>query len=141
MLRLELSNFTIINFISSEGEDCEIQFGETVLLPVADAYRRDRPDYDPNFDDLDDMLQFYIALDVGFNIKSFIFFYELSNFEFKFFVYLKILKIFAMHVFLSLIELEIKIPRKIIWRAQLNPWNDNGDCKCSFDNRLFNGHL
>ncbi|XP_033226954.1 nucleoredoxin-like isoform X2 [Belonocnema kinseyi] len=51
----------IILFV--EGEDCEIQFGETVLLPAADAYRRDRPDYDPNFDDLDDMLQFHIALD------------------------------------------------------------------------------
>lgn len=59
----------IIPFLS-EGEDCEIQFGETVLLPAADAYRRDRPDYDPNFDDLDDMLQFYIALDVReFNEK------------------------------------------------------------------------
>ncbi|XP_043471792.1 nucleoredoxin-like [Leptopilina heterotoma] len=51
----------IILFV--EGDDCEIHFGETVLLPAADAYRRDRPDYDPNFDDLDDMLQFFIALD------------------------------------------------------------------------------
>ncbi|EFN83931.1 nucleoredoxin [Harpegnathos saltator] len=52
----------IILFV--EGEDCEIQFGESVLLPTAQAYRRDRPDYDPNYDDPDDdTLQFYIALD------------------------------------------------------------------------------
>ncbi|KAG5321355.1 NXN protein, partial [Pseudoatta argentina] len=47
-----------------EGEDCEIQFGESVLLPAAQAYRRDQPDYDLNYDDPeDDSLQFYIALD------------------------------------------------------------------------------
>ncbi|XP_034945696.1 nucleoredoxin-like isoform X2 [Chelonus insularis] len=51
----------IILFV--EGEDCEIQFGESVLLPSAEAYRREKPDYDPNYDDPDDMLQFYIALD------------------------------------------------------------------------------
>ncbi|XP_001607483.1 nucleoredoxin [Nasonia vitripennis] len=51
----------IILFV--EGEDCEIQFGESVLLPAAEMYRRDRPDYDPNYDDPDDTLQFYIALD------------------------------------------------------------------------------
>lgn len=52
----------IILFV--EGEDYEIQFGESVLLPVAQAYRRDQPDYDPNYDDPEaDMLQFYIALD------------------------------------------------------------------------------
>ncbi|EZA48862.1 Nucleoredoxin [Ooceraea biroi] len=52
----------IILFV--EGEDCEIQFGESVLLPAAQAYRRDQPDYDPNYDDPDDdTLQFYIALD------------------------------------------------------------------------------
>ncbi|KAH0564652.1 hypothetical protein KQX54_013281 [Cotesia glomerata] len=53
----------IILFVASEGEDCEIQFGESVLLPAAETYRRDRPDYDPNYDDPDDTLQFYIALD------------------------------------------------------------------------------
>ncbi|KAG8042700.1 hypothetical protein G9C98_005335 [Cotesia typhae] len=53
----------IILFVASEGEDCEIQFGESVLLPAAEIYRRDRPDYDPNYDDPDDTLQFYIALD------------------------------------------------------------------------------
>lgn len=51
----------IILFV--EGEDCEIQFAESVLLPAAQAYRQDRPDYDPNYDDPDDILQFYIALD------------------------------------------------------------------------------
>ncbi|KAH0944448.1 hypothetical protein HN011_007617 [Eciton burchellii] len=52
----------IILFV--EGEDCEIQFGESVLLPAAQAYRRDQPDYDSNYDDPDDdTLQFYIALD------------------------------------------------------------------------------
>ncbi|XP_020295212.1 nucleoredoxin-like [Pseudomyrmex gracilis] len=52
----------IILFV--EGEDCEIQFAESVLLPAAQAYRRDQPDYDPNYDDPDDdVLQFYIALD------------------------------------------------------------------------------
>ncbi|XP_046735687.1 nucleoredoxin-like [Diprion similis] len=51
----------IILFV--EGDDCEIQFGETVLLPAAEAYRRDHPDYDPTYDDLDDHLQFFIALD------------------------------------------------------------------------------
>uniref|UniRef100_A0ABD2W0H9 Thioredoxin-like fold domain-containing protein n=1 Tax=Trichogramma kaykai TaxID=54128 RepID=A0ABD2W0H9_9HYME len=51
----------IILFV--EGDDCEIQFGESVLLPAAELYRRERPDYDPNFDDPDDQLQFYIALD------------------------------------------------------------------------------
>jgi hypothetical protein len=50
---------------NSEGEDCEIQFGESVLLPAVEMYRRDRPDYDPNYDDPDDTLQFYIALDVS----------------------------------------------------------------------------
>ncbi|XP_057325491.1 nucleoredoxin-like [Microplitis mediator] len=53
----------IILFVASEGEDCEIQFGESVLLPAAETYRRDRPDYDPNYDDPDETLQFYIALD------------------------------------------------------------------------------
>ena len=48
-----------------EGEDCDIQFAEGVLLPAAEKYRRDRPDYDPNYDDPDDTLQFYIALDVS----------------------------------------------------------------------------
>lgn len=53
-------------FRFTEGEDCEIQFGESVLLPAAQAYRRDQPDYDPNYDDPDDdSLQFYIALDVS----------------------------------------------------------------------------
>lgn len=53
----------------TEGEDCEIQFGESVLLPTAQAYRRDRPDYDPNYDDPDDdTLQFYIALDVSTHV-------------------------------------------------------------------------
>ncbi|XP_012231659.2 nucleoredoxin-like [Linepithema humile] len=52
----------IILFV--EGEDCEIQFGESVLLPAAEAYRKNQPDYDPNYDDPnDDTLQFYIALD------------------------------------------------------------------------------
>ncbi|XP_015191272.1 PREDICTED: nucleoredoxin-like [Polistes dominula] len=51
----------IILFV--EGDDCEIQFAESVLLPAAEAYRRDRPDYDPNYDDPDGILQFYIALD------------------------------------------------------------------------------
>ncbi|XP_077268094.1 nucleoredoxin [Temnothorax americanus] len=52
----------IILFV--EGDDCEIQFGESVLLPAAQIYRRDQPDYDPNYDDPDDdSLQFYIALD------------------------------------------------------------------------------
>lgn len=52
----------IILFV--EGEDCEIQFGESVLLPAAQVYRNDQPDYDPNYDDSDDdSLQFYIALD------------------------------------------------------------------------------
>ncbi|XP_076184094.1 nucleoredoxin [Ptiloglossa arizonensis] len=51
----------IILFV--EGEDCEIQFAESVLLPAAQTYRKDRPDYDPNYDDPDDILQFYIALD------------------------------------------------------------------------------
>ncbi|XP_076379980.1 nucleoredoxin isoform X2 [Megalopta genalis] len=45
------------------GDDCEIQFAEGVLLPAAQAYRKDRPDYDPNYDDPDDILQFYVALD------------------------------------------------------------------------------
>nr|XP_034182057.1 nucleoredoxin-like isoform X2 [Osmia lignaria] len=45
------------------GEDCEIQFAESVLMPAAQAYRKHRPDYDPNYDDPDDVLQFYIALD------------------------------------------------------------------------------
>lgn len=50
----------------TEGEDCEIQFGESVLLPAAQVYRSDQPDYDPNYDDPDDnSLQFYIALDVS----------------------------------------------------------------------------
>lgn len=58
-------------YILTEGEDCEIQFAESVLLPAAQAYRQDRPDYDPNYDDPDDILQFYIALDVriDFNIN------------------------------------------------------------------------
>ncbi|KAJ8680642.1 hypothetical protein QAD02_016429 [Eretmocerus hayati] len=51
----------IILFV--EGEDSEIQFGESVLLPAAELYDRQRPDYDPNCDDLDDQLQFFIALD------------------------------------------------------------------------------
>lgn len=52
----------IILFV--EGDDCEIQFAESVLLPAAQAYRRDQPDYDPNYDEPeDDTLQFYIALD------------------------------------------------------------------------------
>ncbi|XP_012287386.1 nucleoredoxin [Orussus abietinus] len=51
----------IILFV--EGDDCEIYFGEGVLLPAAEVYRRDQPDYDPNYDDPDGMLQFYIALD------------------------------------------------------------------------------
>ncbi|XP_046604934.1 nucleoredoxin-like isoform X1 [Neodiprion virginianus] len=51
----------IILFV--EADDCEIQFGETVLLPAAETYRRDHPDYDPTYDDLDDHLQFFIALD------------------------------------------------------------------------------
>ncbi|OAD52066.1 Nucleoredoxin [Eufriesea mexicana] len=46
-----------------EGEDSEIQFAESVLLPAAQAYRQDRPDYDPNYDDPYDIFQFYIALD------------------------------------------------------------------------------
>ncbi|CAL7947003.1 unnamed protein product [Xylocopa violacea] len=46
-----------------EGDDCEIQFAESVLTPAAQAYRKDRPDYDPNFDDPHDILHFYIALD------------------------------------------------------------------------------
>ncbi|XP_066588688.1 nucleoredoxin-like isoform X2 [Prorops nasuta] len=45
------------------GEDCEIHFGESVLLPAAESYRKNLADYDPNFDDADDTLQFYIALD------------------------------------------------------------------------------
>ncbi|XP_054009014.1 nucleoredoxin-like isoform X2 [Hylaeus anthracinus] len=45
------------------GEDSEIQFAESVLLPAAQTYRKDRPDYDPNYDDPDDILQFYVALD------------------------------------------------------------------------------
>ncbi|KAK0090329.1 hypothetical protein PV326_004154, partial [Microctonus aethiopoides] len=53
----------IILFVASESEECEIQFGESVLLPAAEAYRRDRPDFDPNYDDPDGTLQFYIALD------------------------------------------------------------------------------
>lgn len=52
-------------FCFSEGEDCEIQFAESVLLPAAESYRREWPDYDPNYDDIDDMIQFYIALDVS----------------------------------------------------------------------------
>ncbi|XP_063973359.1 nucleoredoxin-like isoform X2 [Diachasmimorpha longicaudata] len=51
----------IILFV--EGDDCEVQFGESVLLPAAEAYRRDRPDYDPNYDDPDGTLQFFVALD------------------------------------------------------------------------------
>ncbi|XP_011506608.1 PREDICTED: nucleoredoxin-like [Ceratosolen solmsi marchali] len=51
----------IILFV--EGEDSDIQFGESVLLPAVEIYRRDRPAYDPNYDDPDDTLQFYIALD------------------------------------------------------------------------------
>ncbi|XP_053987533.1 nucleoredoxin-like isoform X1 [Hylaeus volcanicus] len=51
----------IILFV--EGEDSEIQFAESVLLPAAQTYRKDRPDYDPNYDDPDDILQFYVALD------------------------------------------------------------------------------
>jgi len=63
MLRTKLSNASLY-FI--EGEDCEIQFGESVLLPAAQVYRRDQPDYNPNYDDPDDdSLQFYIALDVS----------------------------------------------------------------------------
>ncbi|XP_011867069.1 PREDICTED: nucleoredoxin-like [Vollenhovia emeryi] len=51
----------IILFV--DAEDSEIQFAESVLLPAAQMYRRDQPDYDPNYDDPDDSLQFYIALD------------------------------------------------------------------------------
>ncbi|XP_024942738.1 nucleoredoxin isoform X2 [Cephus cinctus] len=51
----------IILFV--EGDDCEVQFAESVLLPIAEAYRKDRPDYDPDYDDLDNTLQFFIALD------------------------------------------------------------------------------
>ncbi|XP_017890356.1 nucleoredoxin-like [Ceratina calcarata] len=51
----------IILFV--EGDDCEIQFAESVLMPAAQAYTKDRPDYDPTYDDPDDILQFYIALD------------------------------------------------------------------------------
>lgn len=50
---------------SLEGDDCEIHFGESVLMPAAESYRRDRPDYDPNYDDPDGTLQFYIGLDVS----------------------------------------------------------------------------
>lgn len=53
------------SFKASESEDCEIQFGESVLLPAAEAYRRERPDYDPNYDEPDGTLQFFIALDVS----------------------------------------------------------------------------
>lgn len=53
----------------TEGEDCEIQFGESVLLPSAEAYRRDEPDYDPNYDDPEGTLQFFIAPDVSKNEK------------------------------------------------------------------------
>lgn len=55
-------------YIFTEGDDCEIQFAESVLLPAAQAYRKNRPDYDPNYDDPDDILQFYVALDVSTNI-------------------------------------------------------------------------
>ena len=58
----------LIWYFFAEGEDYEIQFGESVLLPAAEIYRRDRPDYNPNYDDPDDTLQFYIALDVSFNL-------------------------------------------------------------------------
>ncbi|XP_043275156.1 nucleoredoxin-like [Venturia canescens] len=51
----------IILFV--EGDDSEVHFGESVLLPAAESYRRERPDYDPNYDDPDGTLQFYIALD------------------------------------------------------------------------------
>lgn len=69
-----IDNFELLYQYFTEGEDCEIQFGESVLLPTAQAYRRDRPDYDPNYDDPDDdTLQFYIALDVSFSgIKIYI---------------------------------------------------------------------
>ena len=60
--------FSASLLFSTEGEDCEIQFAESVLLPAAQAYRQDRPDYDPNYDDPDDILQFYIALDVSGNL-------------------------------------------------------------------------
>lgn len=60
--------FSASLLFSAEGEDCEIQFAESVLLPAAQAYRQDRPDYDPNYDDPDDILQFYIALDVSGNL-------------------------------------------------------------------------
>lgn len=57
---------SLSDHFSSEGDDCEIQFGESVLLPVAEAYRKNLPVYDPNYDDPnDDTLQFYIALDVS----------------------------------------------------------------------------
>jgi len=68
-----------------EGEDCEIQFGESVLLPAAQAYRRDQPDYDSNYDDPDDdTLQFYIALDVNIictvhDINIICFFKDIKN--------------------------------------------------------------
>lgn len=55
---------------ASESEECEIQFGESVLLPAAEAYRRDRPDFDPNYDDPDGALQFFIALDVSIIHKN-----------------------------------------------------------------------
>lgn len=48
-----------------EGEDSEIQFAENVLLPAAEKYRKERPDYDPQYDDPDNILQFYIGLDVS----------------------------------------------------------------------------
>lgn len=66
-IRINIRIYTC-NHVSScnaEGDDCEIQFGESVLLPAAEAYRRDHPDYDPTYDDLDSHLQFFIALDVS----------------------------------------------------------------------------
>lgn len=66
--------------VFSEGDDSEVHFGESVLLPAAESYRRERPDYDPNYDDPDGTLQFYIALDVS--LKTVTFFVVISCLEF-----------------------------------------------------------
>lgn len=70
MLRTKSTKLSNAFLCFTEGEDCEIQFGESVLLPAAQVYRSDQPDYDPNYDDPDDnSLQFYIALDVSVCIE------------------------------------------------------------------------
>lgn len=85
MCKLIVINDDWSNVIGLEGDDCEIQFGESVLLPAAEAYRKDRPDYDPNYDDLDNILQFFIALDVSiFKLLNFYYFFiDITNIFFS----------------------------------------------------------